>query len=371
MPLGPLAGFVHMCYEKSTWGRPGLAYVALGLAAINYAALFHLLYNYRKMGIFPWNRAIAWVGVCAVLNYGTVIYWNNNSLYPVEGYPDPGQAYYQRVLVENPATSRPMGPILQRIDYPILLENFGTWSNRPSVRTFHSVRTRALGAFAEAAGMGPAISPAARPSDADSALRALLSVGEFRQYDAAHADSVRPFPYRLPFGFAYAYYDSLPVDSGVFISERMLAALLVGDSGAGALRGFLRPLPDSLRNLGWKEHVQLLRYDTCTNFATSPHGFLARIALTEKRIVFFSVPYHPGWSAFLDGQPVAIEKTQIAFMGLRVPPGEHDLRFVYNMPGQTPGWVFSLLGLLLLIGLRWWRGGENLAVRKCCGQSQG
>ena len=88
---------------------------------------------------------------------------------------------------------------------------------------------------------------------------------------------------------------------------------------------------------------------------TDSRGFTSEIDLNRENLVFYSIPYDEGWSATVDGEPAQIEKVNVGFMAVRVPEGEHTIRFDYNTPGLSTGnWVtFSCAGnalLYLLIG---------------------
>ncbi len=67
-------------------------------------------------------------------------------------------------------------------------------------------------------------------------------------------------------------------------------------------------------------------------------------------ILASSEVWHPGWSATISEQSQAIGRINIAFRGLVIPEGEHEVRFKYNHPYAQVGKVVSMLGLLGLVG---------------------
>jgi hypothetical protein len=71
-------------------------------------------------------------------------------------------------------------------------------------------------------------------------------------------------------------------------------------------------------------------------------------------ILVLSENHYPGWRAYLDGQPVGVLRVNYNQRGVRVPEGEHEVRFYYRPKSVLIGAVVSLLTAVLLI--LWWRG---------------
>ena len=50
------------------------------------------------------------------------------------------------------------------------------------------------------------------------------------------------------------------------------------------------------------------------------------------------MPYEAGWSAAVNGEPVAIEKVNVGFMAVVVPEGDSvTIEFTYRTPGLALG----------------------------------
>jgi uncharacterized membrane protein YfhO len=67
--------------------------------------------------------------------------------------------------------------------------------------------------------------------------------------------------------------------------------------------------------------------------------------------------YFPGWKAEVDGRPVAVERVDYLFRGVRVGAGEHTVVFRYEPLSWRVGWLVSLVSLVglvvaLSVGLR-------------------
>jgi hypothetical protein len=76
------------------------------------------------------------------------------------------------------------------------------------------------------------------------------------------------------------------------------------------------------------------------------------------RVVFFSFPYHPHWSAQLDGKPAPLVKVHGGFTGLVIPAaGDHAIILEYVPSDTVAWWVLSVCGYLLAAVFlwRWWK----------------
>lgn len=60
--------------------------------------------------------------------------------------------------------------------------------------------------------------------------------------------------------------------------------------------------------------------------------------------------FHPGWTAYVDGEPTRIEPAYIAFRAVPLKTaGRHEIVFRYKTPGRNKGAVLSLAAVLVLI----------------------
>jgi len=79
------------------------------------------------------------------------------------------------------------------------------------------------------------------------------------------------------------------------------------------------------------------------------------VDLPEPRIVVLNDLYAPGWKAELDGAEARIYRTNYVVRGVRVPAGQHRLRFSFSTPGLAAGLSVSGLALLLCVLMVGWR----------------
>ena len=75
------------------------------------------------------------------------------------------------------------------------------------------------------------------------------------------------------------------------------------------------------------------------------------VDVDEESIVFFSIPSYNNWHLYVDGQEAdRINDVNIAFAGVEVPAGKHEIVLQYEYKYHDVGLAASAVGLLALIG---------------------
>lgn len=69
----------------------------------------------------------------------------------------------------------------------------------------------------------------------------------------------------------------------------------------------------------------------------------------EEGMVFLSVPYSDGFSAYVDGQRAEVIKVDGGLMAVAVSQGSKSVELVYREPGLIEGVILSGIGLLLFL----------------------
>ena len=64
-----------------------------------------------------------------------------------------------------------------------------------------------------------------------------------------------------------------------------------------------------------------LKKTSADSFKTDNYGFTARVTRDRENLVFFSVPYDKGWTAYVNGREVEIEEVNAGFMAVKVGAG--------------------------------------------------
>jgi uncharacterized membrane protein YfhO len=68
-------------------------------------------------------------------------------------------------------------------------------------------------------------------------------------------------------------------------------------------------------------------------------------------LIFFSIPYDPGWEITINSKSVEPIRSNIAFFGSFIEPGEYDVLIKYKSPWLKEGLIVSLSSTVILIGL--------------------
>ena len=83
----------------------------------------------------------------------------------------------------------------------------------------------------------------------------------------------------------------------------------------------------------------------------TPNEVTLSVSAARTGLLFVSEIYHPNWSAWIDGEPAPIYRTNTAFRGVVVPEGEHELAFRYRSTELVVGGTISgLTALFALLG---------------------
>lgn len=99
---------------------------------------------------------------------------------------------------------------------------------------------------------------------------------------------------------------------------------------------------------------------TATVRSFDPNEIVLDVRADRGGLLFLSEVYYPAWRAWVDGEEVEILRTNVAFRGLNVPQGTHEVRLRYSAAEFTAGFAISGVSAVaavisLLIGLRLWR----------------
>ena len=127
----------------------------------------------------------------------------------------------------------------------------------------------------------------------------------------------------------------------------LLAAVTLDDDELAAYQPRMQTL-DVSDIPDWQESVARLKQNACDGFDATADGLIAHIDAKEAGILVFTIPFDKGFSATIDGRQADVIPCDVAFMGVWVEPGEHEIVFTYRTRGLTLGLLMSLAAALML-----------------------
>jgi uncharacterized membrane protein YfhO len=75
----------------------------------------------------------------------------------------------------------------------------------------------------------------------------------------------------------------------------------------------------------------------------------ATVDLNRSGLVYFSIPFDPGWNIYVDGELAPKIKANIAFMGVFVQPGRHTIELKYTTPWLREGAMVTIITVVVLM----------------------
>ena len=255
-----------------------------------------------------------------------------------------------------------------RIDTYKIHDNIGMWLDKSCLQYFGSTAAPSILSFYP--GLGVKRDVRSEPEITNYALRGLLSVEylittpEKRESFEDEADEGWTYladvdGYTLyhndnyvPMGFTYDYYvteATYEASIKTLRSNLLLRALVLEDEDVEKYSSYLTELPDAmLDDLHYDSYTQDCadrRAHSCSVFQMNNAGFHAEITLEKPNLVFFSVPYDDGFTAYVNGEKTDILRVDEGLMAVLCPAGASSIDFVYQAAGLSASRVVTAVAI--------------------------
>ncbi len=283
-----------------------------------------------------------------------------------------GQWYTDSDLVEQDTNALLLKNALPEGDYRIdtykIHDNIGMWLDKSCLQYFGSTAAPSILSFYP--GLGVKRDVRSEPEITNYALRGLLSVEylittpEKRESFEDEADEGWTYladvdGYTLyhndnyvPMGFTYDYYvteATYEASIKTLRSNLLLRALVLEDEDVEKYSSYLTELPDALLDdLHYDSYTQDCadrRAHSCSVFQMNNAGFHAEITLDKANLVFFSVPYDDGFTAYVNGEKTGILRVDEGLMAVLCPAGASSIDFVYQAAGLSASRVVTAVAI--------------------------
>ena len=255
-----------------------------------------------------------------------------------------------------------------RIDTYKIHDNIGMWLDKSCLQYFGSTAAPSILSFYP--GLGVKRDVRSEPEITNYALRGLLSVEylittpEKRESFEDEADAGWTYladvdGYTLyhndnyvPMGFTYDYYvtdATYQTSIKTLRSNLLMRALVLTDEDVAQYGKYLTELPDEmLEELHYDSYTQDCadrRAHSCSVFQMNNAGFHAEITLEKQNLVFFSVPYDDGFTAYVNGEKTDILQVDEGLMAVLCPAGASSIDFVYQAAGLSASRVVTAVAI--------------------------
>lgn len=260
-----------------------------------------------------------------------------------------------------------------RIDTYECHDNMAMWLNKSGLRYFGSTVAPSILHFYPEVNVTRDVS--SKPGLNLYALRGLLSV----KYTLMPADKAEAFVEEadagwvfwkeaegfaiyenqnyIPMGFTYDYYiteDQFDVVTKTVRGNLLVRALLLTDEQIEQYGHLLEKLPtEKLSGLNYDSYVQdaaARRAAACHTFTMTNTGFTAGITLQQPELVFFAVPYDPGFTATVNGEEAEILRVDNGLMAVACPAGECEILFEYSAVGIREARIIAAVCAVVFVG---------------------
>ena len=283
-----------------------------------------------------------------------------------------GQWYTDSDLVEQDTNALLLKNDLPEGDYRIdtykIHDNIGMWLDKSCLQYFGSTAAPSILSFYP--GLGVKRDVRSEPEITNYALRGLLSVEylittpEKRESFEDEADAGWTYladvdGYTLyhndnyvPMGFTYDYYvteATYQTSIKTLRSNLLMRALVLTDEDVAQYGKYLTELSeDMLNDLHYDSYTQDCadrRAHSCSVFQMNNAGFHAEITLDKANLVFFSVPYDDGFTAYVNGEKTDILQVDEGLMAVLCPAGASSIDFVYQAAGLSTSRVVTAVAI--------------------------
>ena len=338
-----------------TWSFGVLKNPEQFFVVLGFGLLGLMLYRYL-CGIWRQNSRFAQRMTAAVLVFACVF-----SMVHI-GIGKFGQWHTDSDLVEQDTNALQLKNDLPEGDYRIdtykIHDNIGMWLDKSCLQYFGSTAAPSILSFYP--GLGVKRDVRSEPEITNYALRGLLSVEylittpEKRESFEDEADAGWTYladvdGYTLyhndnyvPMGFTYDYYvteATYEASIKTLRSNLLMRALVLTDEDVAQYGKYLTELPDAmLDDLHYDSYTQDCadrRAHSCSVFQMNNAGFHAEITLEKQNLVFFSVPYDDGFTAYVNGEKADILRVDEGLMAVLCPAGASSIDFVYQAAGLS------------------------------------
>lgn len=340
-------------------------YISAGISVLLLAACGYL-FRCKNSGKPYVKKGIVFTIAAAFISTSSVFYFG------IYGGPYPDR-YIASSINDTSYSAISQDDEFFRTDISESCDNYPMFWGYPSVRCFQSTVSPSIMEFYSSLGITRDV--ASRADTSLYALRGLLSVKYcFSKYEYGTQNEEKELHMTgfekisdgdnyavyensefIPMGFTYTTYiteEEFEKIPDTLKSNALMHSILISEEQTEKFGSILKEndlKPANLTVKTYLEDCKARRDSACYNFTESTSGFSAEISCETASVVFFSVPYDKGFTAYVNGKKTEIEKVDNGFMAVTVPEGCSEIVFTYFTYGLREGIIITASAALLYI----------------------
>jgi hypothetical protein len=127
-----------------------------------------------------------------------------------------------------------------------------------------------------------------------------------------------------------------------------------GNKEISAIKDF-NPSKEAIIDIIFKDQINKLTFPVLENekielVSYQPDELVYKSSAKEEKLAVFSEIYYPaGWKSYIDGKETKYFRTNYVLRGIILPPGDHEIKFVFKPSSYIVGNKISLASSILLI----------------------
>lgn len=100
----------------------------------------------------------------------------------------------------------------------------------------------------------------------------------------------------------------------------------------------------------YANRINKLKENTLENVKMDTNLITGTIKADKDEILQLSVPYSKGYTVYVDGKKTDTFSSSIAYLGVKLSKGNHNIRVEYMAPFFIPGLIVTILSVLIFLG---------------------
>jgi uncharacterized membrane protein YfhO len=109
--------------------------------------------------------------------------------------------------------------------------------------------------------------------------------------------------------------------------------------------------------------IATLKIDTLKMEKFSQNNIIGTIKTSKPKALYFSIPFDPSWTAFVNGKKVKLYRANTGMMAIPLKAGEYKIELKFTPPYWGISWTISSVGFALFLALLLWEFRSKLGIK--------